>query len=201
VKADKVTAVVVTRGDVAMNRLLGSLPYSRIIVWNDQERGSKGVYGRYLAMQEADTHVVYFQDDDIVFTEHDKLMAKFQWTRMVVNMPSPWYERNEFPQRNECRVGAGSLTWKTIPQQAIDYYLKHYDPDPLFYERADVITGMLCPHVRYDFGYHILPWATDPGRINTTPGAQERKEEMQNRVAEIRPGFRLFGDARRRRSL
>lgn len=198
---DKVTGILVTRGNVGTNRVLGSLPYQRVIVWNDRERGSKGTFGRYLAAQEAATDAVYFQDDDIVFTAHDRLLAKFQWTRMVVNMPSPWWERNGFPERGDCRVGAGSVTWKRIPLEALDYYLSHFPEDDLFYERADVITGGLCPFVRYDFGYEILPWATDPGRINTTPGAQERKEEMERRVADIKPGFRLFGHKRRRRSL
>jgi hypothetical protein len=186
VKTDEVTAVILTRGNVPLDRILASLPYDKVIVWNEQERGHRGLYARYLAAREATTPVAYFQDDDIVFTAHDELLAAFDWDRMVVNMPSPWWEDMGYAERNECRVGAGSLTPTALPALAIARYLEHYKPDDLFYERTDIIVGMLAPFTRYDFGYEILPWATDPGRINTTPGAQEKREEMMRRVEAIR---------------
>lgn len=185
---DEVAAVIVTRGDVSLNQILASLPYSELIIWNDREHGSKGCYGRYLAAQEVGKHAVYFQDDDVVFSAQDRLLAKFDWTRMAVNMPSPWYEQTGYDRLQQALVGAGSVMPKNIWQPAIDRYLAEWPEDQLFYDYCDVIVGMLTPHTRYDFGYEVLPWASDPGRIFTTPGAQERKEEMQRRAVKLRDG-------------
>lgn len=195
-RPDKVAAVIVTRGDVSTNRLLNSLPYSEVLVWNDLERGSKGCYGRYLAAMETDRHAVYFQDDDLIFTEHNRLLAKFDWTRMVVNMPSPWYERTGYDRLRQALVGAGSVMPKGIWQPAIDAYLAEYPEDGLFYDYCDVVVGMLTPFTRYDFGYQVLPWASNPNRIHYQPGAQERKEEMQRRVLELRERVGVPGHSR-----
>lgn len=185
---DTVAAVIVTRGDVPLNRLLASLPYPNIIIWNDRERGSKGCYGRYLAAAESEKHAVYFQDDDLVFHAHRELLAKYEWTRMAVNMPSPWYERTGYDRLRQALVGAGSVMPNGIWQAAFDRYLAVYPEDQLFYDYCDVVAGMLTPFKRYDFGYEILPWATNPNRIHHLPGAQERKEEMQRRVLGLRDG-------------
>jgi hypothetical protein len=75
---DDVCAVIVTRGNVDLGPILATLPYSEIRVWNDRWRGSQGCYGRYLAAWDTRKPFVYYQDDDLIFTAHDELLALYE---------------------------------------------------------------------------------------------------------------------------
>lgn len=185
---EDVCAVIVTRGDVDLASILATLPYPDVVIWNDQERGSQGCYGRYLAAAETTRPVVYYQDDDLIFTAHDELLAVYEPGWMVVNMPSPWYETCGYDKLGQALVGAGSLVDRDLPFPALERYLAEYPQDELFNAYCDVVVGMLTPHVRCDLGYEVLPYASAPGRIYTSPGAVERKREMQRRVLAIRDG-------------
>lgn len=184
--ADEVSAVIVTRGNVDLTPILETLPYSDLVIWDDRERGSKGCYGRYLVMAEAKHDVIYFQDDDIIFTAHDELLSVYEPEQITSNMPSPWWERT-FYDRLDCQlVGAGSLVPRDLPQQAFERYLAHWPEDDLFLDYCDMVNGILNPGTRYDFGYEILPHASDPGRIYTTPGAGIRKATVERRALALR---------------
>lgn len=186
ITADCVAAVIVTRGDVDLRPILDSLPYPEVVVWNDRERGSQGCYGRYLAVAETGRPVIYFQDDDLLFTAHDRLLALFRPDVMTVNMPSPWYEETGYRDLGQALVGAGSLVPRDLPFPAIDRYLEAYPKDGLFLDYCDVVVGMLTPHNRVDLGYHVFGYADAPGRICTSPGSAERKRAMQERVLAMR---------------
>lgn len=184
--ADDVSAVIVTRGDCDLGPILESLPYPEVIIWDDRERGSQGCFGRYLVSLEASNPTVYFQDDDLIFTAHDELLALYDPEVMTVNMPSPWYENCRYNKLKQGLVGAGSVMDCMLPWKALDLYLEQYPKDDLFFMYCDVVVGMLTPYNRVDFGYEILEHASAPGRIYTLPGAPERKLTMQRRVMEMR---------------
>lgn len=187
ISLDDIAAVIVTRGDVDLGPILATLPYTELVVWNDRERGySRGCYGRYLAALETDRPIIYYQDDDLIFTAHDELLAMYEPGLMTVNMPSPWYERAGYDKLDQALVGAGSLVSRDLPFPALDRYLNEYPEDDLFYRYADVAVGMLTPYRRFDLGYEVLDYASAPGRIYTDTGAAERKAEMQHRVMALR---------------
>jgi hypothetical protein len=184
-----VSAVIVTRGDVDLAPIVEALPAEyELVLWDDRERGSQGCYGRYLAVEETTRPVVYFQDDDLIFTAHSRLQALYQpeRARMVVNMPSPWYEVCGYDRLGQALVGAGSLVPRELPFAALRFYLDRWPADDLFRDYCDVVVGMLTPHERVDLGYQVLPYASAPGRIYTTPGASARKAQMQERVLALR---------------
>lgn len=181
-----VCAVLVTRGNVDVAPILANLPYGETIVWDDTVRGSRGCYGRYLAAAETDKPVVYFQDDDLIFTAHQQLLDLYEPGRMTVNMPSPWYEIAGYDKLRQALVGAGSLVDRGLWQPALDRYLADYPADDLFDTYCDVVVGMLTPYSRHDLGYEVLPYASAPGRIYTTAGAVDRKKSMQRRVIAMR---------------
>jgi len=184
---DDICAVIVTRGDQDLTPILATLQqYGETIIWNDLERGSQGCYGRYLAAKETARTVVYYQDDDVIFTAHDALLALYEPGRMVVNMPSPWYEIAGYDKLGQALVGAGSLVDRDLPDTALYRYLTEYPADDLFLTYCDVVVGMLTPHTRVDLGYEVLPYASAPGRIYTTPGAADRKRYMQQLVLQLR---------------
>lgn len=184
--ASDVSAVIVTRGNVDLTPIVKTLPYSELIVWNDLERGSKGVYGRYLAAQEAANEIVYFQDDDVLFTAHEELLAAYEPERITGNMPSPWYEHMSYDRLGIVLVGAGSLMPRELPWPAFARYLAAWPEDDLFYDYCDFINGGLSPGMRVDLGYEISEIAIAPGRINTRADGPLRRELILQRMLELR---------------
>ena len=184
---DDITAVIVTRGNVPLAPILATLPYPRVIVWDDMERGSKGCYGRYLAAEEAETDVIYFQDDDLIFRGHEELLAAWEPEKLIVNMPSPWYE--SYAHLGQALVGAGSLCPKGFWREPFARYLSRYPEDDLFLTYCDFIFGQLAPHVRYDFGYEPFNYANAEGRIFSAPNAAARRRIAITRGRELRGIF------------
>ena len=181
-----VSAVLITRGNVDMAPILASLPYEDVVLWDDRERGSNGCYSRYLAMAEAKHEVIYFQDDDLVFTAHQQLLEAYEPGRITCNMPSPWYEREQYGEIDCQLVGAGSLVDRELPPLAFERYLEHWPMDDQFLTWCDMINGVLTPGVRFDWGYEILPQAYAADRINTQLGSRDRKWVVLNRALELR---------------
>lgn len=67
VNPSKVSAVIVTRGDVDLTAIRNSLlPFGETIVWDNSEREDRSCYGRFAAAREAKHDLVYFQDDDVL---------------------------------------------------------------------------------------------------------------------------------------
>ncbi len=185
--AGAVSAVLITRGDVDVEPILATLPYTDVVVWNATERANDAsCYSRYLAAEEARHDVIYFQDDDLLFTAHADLLDAYQPGRITGNMPSPWYERERYDRVGCVLTGAGALVPRDLWVTAFQRYWLDWPWDDLFETYCDHISGILTPSTRVDLGYTILPHATDPGRINTTAGQAERKQAVINRALAIR---------------
>lgn len=194
ITAADVTAIIPTRGDVDLTKILDRLPYDEVIV---TERTDVGCFSRYLAITQAKHDTIYFQDDDLVFTEHDKLLAAHNHHLLThgedpthcsvftSNMPSPWWEE-QYARKDMALVGAGSLVPRDLPWAAFGHYLAVYPRDELFHNYCDMVHGVLTPYNRLNLGYRILPHAGAPGRICTTEGADVRKDVVIKRALEIR---------------
>ncbi len=186
-KASDVSAVLITRGDVDLAPIIDTLPYDDVVIWNATERtNDASCYSRYLAAQEARFDVVYFQDDDLIFTAHDDLLAAYEPDRITGNMPSPWWERERYDELDCVLTGAGALVPQGLWDAAFHDYWAAWPWDDLFETYCDHISGILTQSTRVDFGYKILPCATDQGRINTTPGQASRKQTVINRALRLR---------------
>lgn len=187
----KVSAIIVTRGNVDLRPIIETLPYDEIIVWdNSLKSWNASCFGRFLAIEEARHETIYFQDDDIIFTEHDALCAAHdpQKARFTANMPRPWGDW--YAERNMALVGAGSLVPRNLPWAAFGRYLAVYPKDHQFLDYCDMVHGVLTPGTAIDLGYTVLPYASDEGRIYTSPGAFERKVEVIQRAIGIRENLR-----------
>lgn len=185
--ADEVTAVIVTRGDVSLDPILEALPYPEVIVWNNAEHEwDAKVYGRYLAAEQAQTEYVYFGDDDLIFRNHEALLAAWEPDLLVVNMPSPWYESCSYDVLGQALVGAGSLCPVGYWHEAFDRYNRYWPQDELFLNYCDFIFGRLVPHRRYDFGYEPLPYCDASGRIFNHPEARQRRSLIFARTSLLK---------------
>jgi glycosyltransferase involved in cell wall biosynthesis len=85
VTACDVTAVIVTRGDVDLQPILATLPYGETIIWNNAEKrlANPAASAATSRSQRPTKPVIYFQDDDLIFTAHDELMQHYEPDRMT----------------------------------------------------------------------------------------------------------------------
>lgn len=191
IRRDDVTAIIPTRGDVDLSRILASIPFKRVIVWdNSRKPYDYKTLGRHFAAMTAATDVVYHQDDDIVFRNFDALLDAWEPGRVVANMPSPWWERTGYDLSGQVMFGAGSLVEHRLTSAAIGAYLAVYPWDDDFLTLCDCVLGYTVPSKRVDLGYEVLEWASAENRICTQPDAAVRRERMDARGRELRDAAR-----------
>ncbi len=185
-----VTACLVTRGNVNMDPILDSLIFDNVIVWNNAERPDARTYGRYLAAEEADTDVVYFQDDDTLVnpTKQQALLDMWEPGVYLANMEDT-RNRSEFPEL--IWPGWGSICERTSYEGAFQTWLEH-DGDPTDYwfqiVGADIIHSMLTPAEtrRVDLGVRHLNYATGKDRAYSIPGFVPTKKAFYEACQELK---------------
>lgn len=177
-----------TRGDVDLTPILSTLPYDDVVVWDGRVRGDAGCFGRWLGLLDCRHGTVYLQDDDVIFTAHGELLDAHDPDAGVItaNVPSPWYEACGYDLERSVQVGAGALVEVGTPWPAFQRYLGRWPADRLYLDFCDDVAGILCPSVRVDFGYEVLPVASAPGRISTSPGSAARRRLVAGRCLELR---------------
>ena len=165
IRFDDVSAVVVTRGDVDMS-WTKDLPYGEVIVWdNSQHARDFKVYGRYVAAKRHATRdIIYFQDDDVRFHEHEALLDRYEPGVLVSNMYDQWIE--DCGYYDLALVGLGSIMDNGLWQDAFRRYSRYYiNGDDRFELDCDFIFGTLTRWKRIDFGHEILDIASDDTRL------------------------------------
>lgn len=162
-----VSAVIVTRGDVDLDPILDELPDEwQVIVWDNASTRStrpnvtwwppntvrhytfavreevdedRMVKGRYDAIEYATGDLIYVQDDDVLVSDPERIVAKWieqhendaggrmpRYTdHIVANVPENF--RHEFYRRH-CLVGFGAVFHRDSPQRAFDFFEEQYGP-------------------------------------------------------------------------
>lgn len=171
ISPDQVTAVLVTRGDVPMDQIRATLPYGEVIVWDNSQREDLGIFGRYAGITEASNEIIYVQDDDLLVTCHDQLLAEYEPGVLTVNYPHPW----DIPW-----VARGALFDRDLPDKAFEKYLNTFEFDRYFTHYAcDGVFGLLTENVKVvDYGSEDLPAGFAPGRVSTSPGWYDDKRPL-----------------------
>lgn len=185
IQACDVSAVIVTRGNVSLEPILETLPFTDIVVWNNSERERDAkIYGRYLALEECKNDVVFFVDDDVLFTAYDELLAAYEPGVVVANMDQPWIDACGY--HDLVLMGAGSIGDKHLFTDAIDRYLQHHPADDEFLLEADFAVGTLVNGRKIDLGYTTREFSDDPDRLYRQPGQQEAKEKVREQARKVR---------------
>ncbi len=175
----KVSACLVTRGDVDMQPVLDTLGWcDEIIVWDNSQREDLGIFGRYAAIRDASNDVIFTQDDDLLVTCHEQLLAEYEPGRVLCNYPQPW----DIPW-----VARGALFERGLPRKAFARYLERWPYDRTFtHFVADAVFVLLSDCKVVDYGSVDLPWGTAPGRVSTSPDWYDgRRPEVQRRCAQL----------------
>jgi hypothetical protein len=185
ITAADVSAVLVTRGDVDLSRILESLPYDDVVIWDNSKRSEDlKTYGRYAALPEAKHDVIYFQDDDIVFTHHDELIAAYEPGVILANMSPGWVRGRDL--KDSVFVGAGALLDRDIPGKAFAKYDSLYERDELFYYYPEALVSIPSRIKRVDLPLEVLGWGYAPNRMNAQPWFEEWMAESIKRGRRVR---------------
>jgi glycosyltransferase involved in cell wall biosynthesis len=184
-QASDVTAIIVTRGNVDLAPILETLPYPEVILWDNSKREHNyKVFGRYAAIRESSNPVIYWQDDDVIFTAHEELLNAYNPGRLVCNMDDPWIEACGYAGLVGMQ-GAGSICDSDIPERIFRRYLLEHPYDHEFLTEADFVFGTLVPFDVVDLGYQARPFADDADRLYQQPGQHDAKWRMIERCRAL----------------
>lgn len=179
----KVTACLVTRGDVDMDPILQTLPYEQIIL-HDNSRGTNfKTFGRYHAAIHAPTEVVYFQDDDTVFTQHEKLLEAYE---PGITTAVYGHGQSEAGYGDLPLVCGGALAHRSQIQEAITLYSSFFPLNEDFLYDCDFAVGCLIPFKQIRLPFLIRDVAYNGRRLADEPWQREVKLRVTNRARWIR---------------
>lgn len=192
ITAADVSAVLVTRGDVDLSRILAELAmFDDVVVWNNADPGREDLktFGRYAALAEACHQVVYFQDDDIRIPQKTirGLIAAYEPGVIVANMSPGWVAGRDL--HDSVFVGAGAILDRDLPARALAKYDALFPRDEVFYLYPETIISIPTRIKRVDLPLEVLPWGYAPNRMNAQPWFEEWLAESIRRGRAMRDAF------------
>lgn len=217
---EPVTAVIVTRGNVELDPILETIPEMwETIVW-DNSRGVArvapsgrmnwfnvpardfSVYGRYAALEWTQTDLIYVQDDDVIVSDPQAIVATWESialelgeidrvntdAHIVANMPQ---EFRHDGYTDSCLVGFGACFHRDLPRRAFDLFdapSQRVTSD--FFERTcDVVFTTLAPaRVLVDVPITHREFASDPDRMWKQPNHVSERARMLDLARAVRDG-------------
>ena len=188
----RVTAAIVTRGDVDLSPILDSFPDSwHVEIWNNADGRDLAVWGRYVAARRPNGGLVYVQDDDCVLpaSSLEAIVDAHRPGRLVSNMPEPF--RHDF-YVGHCLVGFGAVFEPALVDEAFARFWRGTATYAVtietgwFRRTCDIaFTGMVDSPILVDLPYRNLPWATDETRMYRQPDHVGERKRMIQTVARI----------------
>lgn len=193
ITAKDISACLVTRGNCDMQPILDTLPYDDVVIWDNSKRPvDLKVYGRYAAIQEAKNMWIYFQDDDVIFTEHDALIRHYNrcsdgGNRLWAHAANDAHGPNRAGYDDLALSAAGAILWRDLPSIAFSKYIRRHPVDAGFLYEADFIFGVLTPFREIELPYTRL-YADDDshGHLCRQPWQEDLKLEYTNRARRIK---------------
>ncbi len=145
---DKVTAVLVTMGDVDLAEMTATMPPEfEIVVWDNSRRIDYKVFGRYMGILEATRPVIWFQDDDCMLTpeQYQVMLDAYEpgvVTGNLLREDPIWRKR----YKDSTLLGWGAVFDRDLPWLAFMRYARLYPLDWEFMTSpggAEVVFPML----------------------------------------------------------
>jgi hypothetical protein len=191
-----ITACLVTRGDQPemMERIVDSLIFDNVIVWDNSRDPDWKCAGRYMAAAMSPTDLVYYQDDDVLVPTFVQEGLARRATPMVpgyFDIVANWgHGENPDGYDDLPLVCGGAVGSKQAAWDAIRRYAEHWPLDEAFMYEADFVVGALYRGFEHmDWGFEIdLSIAQHPSRLCNQPWQRDLKLEITNRARAIRDG-------------
>lgn len=168
-----VSAVLITRGDVALEPILYSMPFEDLVMWNTSIMGKSvkaaQMYARYMAAQCCKHNTVYVQDDDCI-VDVRQLVREYQYRPNTITCNMPVSKRLEYAAiaPGISLVGWGAIFHKEC-LNVFDNYIAMHPADDLFYREADRVFTYLNKVRNVDVPFRHLPHAHDKSRMGSQP--------------------------------
>jgi hypothetical protein len=175
--AMKVSAIIVTRGDVDLSPCLSSIDADEVII----RRGHGGVWERWEAAMSARHDVVYVQDDDCA-VDYAGVIAAYESPRVTCNMLNS--HRGDYLD-GIALVGWGCVFHKTR-LSAFAQYLMKFPEDEIFRREADRVFTGLNPVKLIDLGVHHLRQAFGADRMGREARHGDDLKEIRRRIATVK---------------
>ena len=154
----KVSAIVVTRGDVDLAECLPKIKADEMVT----PRGRRGVWARWEAAAHVKHDVIYVQDDDAV-VDFRGVVEAYDPSAVVCNMPMG--HRPNYPD-GIALVGWGTVFHRSM-LSAFDRYKERFPMDKLFRREADRVFTGLNPCKLIEVPFRHLPVAFGSDRMST----------------------------------
>jgi glycosyltransferase involved in cell wall biosynthesis len=185
----EVSAVLVTRGDVDLSRILetiGEAGIADVVIWDNAEREDLKTFGRYAALPEAKHDIVFFQDDDIVLPPDtiQGIIAAYEPGVICANMAPGWVSGRDL--HDSVFVGAGGVLDRDLPDKAFAKYDRLYPRDEVFYLYPEAMVSIPSRIKRVDLPLEVLPWGYAPNRMVSQPWFEDRMAESIRRGRKVR---------------
>lgn len=186
VEKKNTSAVIVTRGDIDLSRVVKSLEgFRQIVVWNNLDQPDCSVFGRFMALEfMARSNPVYVQDDDCIVLDHSPILEGWQPGTICANFPKG-HRKNYLD--GIALVGFGALIDRGVAREAICRYLSAWPLiDPLFLDECDRVVTALSEVISVEAPYENLTWAHDPRRMGSSSDHSENLRRIRERIEAVR---------------
>lgn len=177
-----------------MERIVDSLIFDNVIVWDNSRDPDWKCAGRYMAAAMSPTDLVYYQDDDVL-VPHDtqRWLADNAYAveSGVLDIYATWgHGENPDGYDDLPLVCGGAVGSRRAAWDAIRRYAEHWPLDEAFMYEADFVVGVLYR----EFWHTVVPFDIDlsiaqhPSRLCNQPWQKDLKLEITNRARAIRDG-------------
>lgn len=176
-RREQVSAVLVTYGtpDIHLNRVIETLPFTDIVVWDNSERENLQCYGRFAAIPEAKHPHIYVQDDDLT-VDALALLERYDGTGIVANVP---------PDEEWDFIGGGAFFPRDLPN--FQPYTDRHGAGTDFDRVCDVVFAYGHPYQRTWVGYReMLPWHDAENRMYRQADHYLVRERARERTLKLR---------------
>ena len=189
-----ITACLVTRGDQPemIERILGSLIFDDVIVWDNSRDPDWKCAGRYMAAAMSPTDIVYYQDDDVIVPEKTQRDLAGYWQNVAAGdyaVVANWgHGENPDGYDDLPLVCGGAVGSRQAAWNAIRRYADHWPLDDAFMYEADFVVGALYDtfhHRRLPFDIN-LEVAQHGSRLVNQPWQRDLKHKITERARAIR---------------
>jgi hypothetical protein len=183
----QVAAVLVTRGNVDLSAIMGTLGgFGKVAVWDNSRYLNMGPFGQFLMASLLNNfEVVYFQDDDCT-TDPAAIVAAWEPGKVVCNMGTQGHRAN-YEDRLDKLMGFGSCFEKAMIRPTFERYAKTYPIDRVLWrEPGRIFTAMNHEKTKMvEVPFQNLPWAEGPDRLYRQPDHLEMRDEAIRRVKKV----------------
>ena len=186
--ASDVTACIVTRGNLDLQPILDTLLFPYVIVYDNSKNTDVHTAGRYLAIQQAKTAVVFCQDDDVIVTpEQQQTLLDHYHPGWIVANQADGHQPPDFEPLTF--LGWGSVFDRDLPTAAHTRWRDAgHSVSDLGYLMVgcDIAFQLLTPTLRLDLGQNHRPEAFGPDRAYRDARFQGWKWDAYEKAMALR---------------